>query len=45
MHNALYKVGIDSEDLAMDMVRMILANTRMSSMKVRLANSVVRPWN
>ena len=24
-HNALYKVGIDSEDLAMDMVRMILA--------------------
>ncbi len=24
-HNALYKVGIDSEDLAMDMVRIILA--------------------
>jgi type I restriction enzyme M protein len=24
-HNALYKVGIDSEDLAMDMVRVILA--------------------
>ena len=24
-HNALYKVGIDSQDLAMDMVRMILA--------------------
>ena len=27
-HNALYKVGIDSEDLAMDMVRMILAKYR-----------------
>lgn len=27
-HNALYKVGIDSEDLAMDMVRIILAKYR-----------------
>jgi type I restriction enzyme M protein len=27
-HNALYKVGIDSQDLAMDMVRMILAKYR-----------------
>ena len=27
-HNALYKVGIDSDDLAMDMVRMILAKYR-----------------
>lgn len=27
-HNALYKGGIDSEDLAMDMVRMILAKYR-----------------
>lgn len=27
-HNALYRVGIDSEDLAMDMVRMILAKYR-----------------
>ena len=27
-HNALYKNGIDSEDLAMDMVRMILAKYR-----------------
>lgn len=27
-HNALYKVGIDSEDLAMDMVRVILAKYR-----------------
>lgn len=30
-HNALYKVGIDSEDLAMDMVRMILAKYRDES--------------
>lgn len=27
-HNALYKVGIDAEDLAMDMVRMVLAKYR-----------------
>ncbi len=27
-HNALYKVGIDSEDIAMDMVRIILAKYR-----------------
>ena len=27
-HNALYKVGIDSDDLAMDMVRIILAKYR-----------------
>ena len=27
-HNALYKVGVDSEDLAMDMVRIILAKYR-----------------
>ncbi len=27
-HNALYKVGIDSEDVAMDMVRIILAKYR-----------------
>jgi len=30
-HNALYKVGIDSEDLAMDMVRTILAKYRDES--------------
>jgi type I restriction enzyme M protein len=30
-HNALYKVGIDSEDIAMDMVRIILAKYRDES--------------
>jgi len=42
-HNALYKVGIDSEDLAMDMVRIILAKYQDEESEAEMCEFRISP--